>query len=211
MSPVRRRLLVVNPNTDARVTQWLADEARRVGGAAFDITAVNARSGLAAIQSEADISIAADAVAAAIAAHPDASGAIVGAFGDPGVEAARASNLMPVVGLGGAGIAGAAKGGRSFSIVTLGEAMRQPIRMKARAMGLEAALADIRILPFSIPDYVADRPRHRAAIAAAVSACPDGAVLLGGAPFAGLALALAQETGRIVLDGVAACVEALST
>lgn len=207
---MRRTLLIVNPNRDVRVTRWLADEARRVAGAAFEIEAVNAPSGLDALQSEDDIRTAAGAVAATIAGHRTASGAVVGAFGDPGVAAARLAARMPVVGLGATGIAAAAKGGRRFSIVTLGEAMRQPVQAKVQAMGFEAALANVHILPFSIPELVANRPGRRAAIAAAMRACPEGAVLLGGAPFAGLAFALAQETGRIVLDGVAACIEALS-
>lgn len=204
-----RRWLIVNPNTDVAVTRWLAEEARRVAGDDVEIVAVNADSGLAAIQTPADIDIAARAVAADVAAHGHASGALVAAFGDPGVMAARALGLMPIVGLGEAGMSAAGEGGRRFSILTLGAAMREPILAKAAALGLAESLAEVRVLPFSIPEMIADREARREEIAAAIRACKGDAVLLGGAPFAGMARALARETGRFVLDGVEAAVSEL--
>jgi len=36
-------------------------------------------------------------------------------------------------------------------------------------------------------------------------------VLLGGAPFAGMARGIARETGKIVLDGVEACIQMFTT
>ena len=45
----RLRLLIVNPNTSASVTRWLAEEAKRVAGEHVEVTAVNAPSGLSAI------------------------------------------------------------------------------------------------------------------------------------------------------------------
>jgi len=209
MNLARQQLLIVNPNTNADVTRWLADEARRLVGSTCEVVAVNADSGLAAIETPDDLRVAARAVARTVATFTDANGAIVGAFGDPGLEAARALDLMPVVGLGEAGIAAAARRAGRFSIVTLGEAMRGSILAKVRAMGFDSRIAGVHVLPFSIADLVADRRGRHAAIVAAVSACDEGAVLLGGAPFAGLAAGLSRETGRAVLDGVAACVEAL--
>ncbi len=71
----------------------------------------------------------------------------------------------------------------------------------------------VRFLPFSIPELIADRQAKRDAITAAVRACAEEdraeAVLLGGAPFAGLAASLAEETGAAVLDGVEASVARL--
>jgi allantoin racemase len=209
MSLARRRLLIINPNTNADVTRWLADEARRLVGSTCDVVAINADSGLAAIETPNDLRLAARAVALTVQMFADADGAIVGAFGDPGLETTRALGLMPVVGLGETGIAAAARSGQRFSIVTLGEAMRGSIIAKVRAMGRKGQVAGVHILPFSIANFVADRRGRFAAIAAAVCACEEGVVLLGGAPFAGLAAELARETGRDVLDGVEACLEAL--
>jgi Asp/Glu/hydantoin racemase len=209
MSLTRRRLLVVNPNTNANVTAWLAAEARRIAGDEFEVIAVNARSGLAAIETPWDIEIAGRAVAAEVAKH-EASGAIVAAFGDPGLAEARALGRMPVVGLGECGMRAAARSWRRFSIVTLGAAMRAAITAKLAAMGFAGQLDEIRLLPFSISELTADRDARRAEIVAAVRACRDRVVLLGGAPFAGMAREIEPESGKIVLDGVEAGVAALA-
>jgi allantoin racemase len=208
---MRNELLIVNPNTNLAVTGWLAEEARRVAGTAFDIVAVNARSGLEAIQTPEDIEIAAQAVSACVADRRGAAGAIVAAFGDPGLRASRALALMPVEGLGESGMRAAAADGGTFSIVTLGAAMRAPILARAAALGLSGQLVDVRVLPFSIPEMIANREARREEIAAAVASCAAGAVLLGGAPFAGMARWVSRETGRMVIDGVEAAVEAIVT
>jgi allantoin racemase len=203
----RRRLVIVNPNANARVTLWLADEARRVAGKTFEVVAVNARSGIEAIEKPEHLEVAACAVASEVAEHGGAAGAVVAGFGDPGLEAARALGLIPVAGLGESGMTAAALDGRRFSIVTLGAAMREPILAKAASLDLASQLAEVLALPFSIAEMVEDRDAARAEIVRAVLGCQDGAVLLGGAPFAGIAAGIARETGRIVLDGVEACIE----
>jgi allantoin racemase len=207
VNATRRRLVIVNPNTDARVSLWLAEEARRVAGTAFEVIAVNAESGIEAIETPEHLEIAARAVASEVAKHGGASGAIVGGFGDPGVEAAQALGLMPVAGLGESGMSAAAVGGRRFSIVTLGMAMREPILAKAASLDMAGQLAEVLVLPFSIAEMVRDRNATRAEILRAVRGCQDGAVLLGEAPFAGMAADIARETRRIVLDGVEASIE----
>ena len=206
------RLLIVNPNTNAAVTRWLGDEAARVAPEGTEIIAISAESGLAALQTPEDVEIAGRAVVRAIAAHArgrDLAGAVIAAFGDPGLAAARALGLTRVVGLGEAGIRAAASGGRRFSIVTLGAAMREPILAKAAALGVGANLVEVRVLPLSIPEMIADREGARALIMEAVRGCHGEAVLLGGAPFAGMAHDAARETGKVVLDGVEACVDAI--
>jgi allantoin racemase len=209
LSAARRRLVIINPNANVRVTLWLAEEARRVGGKAFDVIAVNSESGIDAVESPKHLAIAARAVVREVAKHAGTSGAIVAGFGDPGLEAARALGLMPVVGLGECGMRAAGLGGRRHSIVTLGTAMREPILAKAASLGLSSQLAEVLVLPFSIAEMVGDREAARPEILRAVRGCEDGAVLLGGAPFAGMAVSIAWETGRIVLDGVEACIEAV--
>jgi allantoin racemase len=208
MTGSRPRLLIVNPNTNIQVTAWLREEAARVAADDFDVIGVNAASGLAAIRTPDDSRKAAEAVADAVAAAGSAAAAIVGAFGDPGLARARTLSSIPVIGLGEAAMREAGKGGRRFSIVTLGAAMRDSIAGRAKSLRLERELVDILILSCSIPDLVEDRASHRNEILAATRACKGGAVLLGGAPFAGLGAEMTQETGKLTLDGVAACVAA---
>jgi allantoin racemase len=203
----RPRLLIVNPNTSASVTRWLAEEAKRVARGHVRIAAVNAPSGLAAIEKPDDLLRAAHAVVATIEREAGADAAIIGAFGDPGLSEARAQLSIPVVGLGEAGLRAAANGGR-FSILTLGEAMRAALAERVRSLGLEDRLAEIRIVPVTIPDMIANRDAHLAAIVDAIRACSGDAVLLGGAPLAGLGARMTEETGVTVLDGVEASVAA---
>ena len=205
------KLLLVNPNASQQVTLWLAQEARRVAGTTFDVIAVNAESGIEAIETPEQLALAARSVALEVVKHDGARGAIVGAFGDPGVEAARKLGLMPIAGLGESGMSAAGRGGLRFSIVTLGTAMREPILAKAGSLGLAGQLAEVHILPFSIAEMVRDRDAARAQVVRAVLACEDGVVLLGGAPFAGMAAGIARLTRRVVLDGVEACIEVIES
>jgi allantoin racemase len=203
----RIRLLIVNPNTSVSVTRWLAEEAKRVAGGRAEIAGVNAPSGLSAIQTPDDLLQAAKVIVGTIEADAAADVAIIAAFGDPGLTEARARLSIPVVGLGEAGL-GAAANGRRFSIVTLGEAMRAALVERVRSLGLEDRLAEIRILPVSIPEMIANREAHLGALDDAIRACAGDAVLLGGAPLAGLGVKMARETGLTVLDGVEASVTA---
>jgi allantoin racemase len=202
----RVRLLIVNPNTSASVTLWLAQEAKRGAGEDVEVTAVSAPSGLTAIQTVDELLRAERVVVATIEKNADVDAAIIGAFGDPGLAEARARLPIPVVGLGETGIRAAAADGRRFSIVTLGEAMRAALVERVRSFGLEVQLAEICVLPIPIPDMIANREAHIDAIAGAVRACTGDAILLGGAPLAGLGAKMTEKTGAIVLDGVEASV-----
>lgn len=201
----RLRLLIVNPNTSAPVTRWLAEEAKRVAGEHVEVTAVNAPSGLSAIQTPEELLQAARVVVDTIKNNVDFDAAIIGAFGDPGLTEARARLAIPVVGLGEAGLRAAANG-RRFSIVTLGEAMRAALIERVQSLGLDDRLAEIRVLPTPIPRMIADREAHYDAIAEAVRACAGDAILLGGAPLAGLGAKMTEKTAATVLDGVEASV-----
>jgi allantoin racemase len=202
----RIRLLIVNPNTSVSVTRWLAEEAKRVAGGRAEIAAVNAPSGLSAIQTPDDLLQAAKVIVGTIEADAAADVAIIAAFGDPGLTEARARLAIPVMGLGEAGLRAAAS--RRFSIVTLGEEMRAALVERVRSLGLEDRLAEIRILPVSIPEMIANREANLGALVDAIRACAEDPILLGGAPLAGLGVKMAKETGLTVLDGVEASVTA---
>jgi allantoin racemase len=207
----RNRLLIVNPNLNKDVTRWVSDEARRAANGRFEVLAVNAESGLYAIEAPADIERAAAAVAATLQDHAPIAGAVIAAFGDPGLVKARAHFSKPLVGLGEAGLRAAARNGRRFAIVTLGAAMRRSIEEKVASLGLSRQLAEIRILPVSISAAVADRSEleHMVGKEIAQLAGLAEAVLLGGAPFAGMAVGLTRQAAFPVLDGVADAVAAV--
>ncbi|MDR3494213.1 MAG: aspartate/glutamate racemase family protein, partial [Ancalomicrobiaceae bacterium] len=105
------RLLVANPNTSADITEKMATTARAIAGPRAAILPDTAPFGASALETEADLAVAADAVAAMLR-RADCDGAIIAAFGDPGLKAARAAAPMPVVGLGESGLIVAGEGGR---------------------------------------------------------------------------------------------------
>ena len=162
-----KRLLIVNPNTDARITGWLAAEARRVAGGRFEVEAINADSGLAALETPEHVRLAGEAVLRALRERrPDA--ALIAAFGDPGLAEARALGL-PVAGLGEAGLRAAAES--AFAVVTLGVAMGEAIRDRIAELGLSERFVTLRILPGSVADYVSDRDARLSEVAREVEAC----------------------------------------
>ena len=146
---------------------------------------------------------------------PAPSGAVIAAFGDPGLELVRGQCGKPVVGLGESGILAASGRGRRFSILTMGAAMRAPISSKVAELGVAEQFASLRFLPFSIAQFVENREAWRATMAIEARACfeDDGAevVLLGGAPFAGMAHSLGRELGLEILDGVGASIDRLTS
>jgi Asp/Glu/hydantoin racemase len=208
-------ILIVNPNTSEVVTAWLVAEARRVAADECTIVGVNAPSGVGAIQTPAELALAGTSVMATMDAHPDVDAVIIAAFGDPGLHGARAAEAAravprPVVGLAESGLLAAGQGGRRFAIVTMGTAMEDDVAARVASLGLARQVTATLFLPVVIPDLIADRAAKRSMIADAVRRCADQsdaeAVLLGGAPLAGLAAGLAEEMGIVVLDGVAASV-----
>ena len=92
-------------------------------------------------------------------AAPGAAAAIVGAFGDPGLAYAQTLTSIPVVGLGEAGMREAGKGGRPFSIVTVGAAMHNSIVCRAEGLGQEGQLVEILMLSCSVPGLGRNRAR----------------------------------------------------
>jgi allantoin racemase len=200
------RILLINPNTSESVTERLAAEARRVAPPGVHIQAVTAREGVSAIQTPDELAAAVPGVLAALKANADCDAAIIGAFGDPGLDEARAAAEIPVVGLGEAGMLAAGANGRRFSILTVGEVMRQAITDKIAQLGLTLQLASLRFLPHAVADVVRDRASLVSAIIGAIDDCAKRdraqAVLLGGGPFVGLASELGRRTTVPVLDGL---------
>jgi allantoin racemase len=83
-------------------------------------------------------------------------GAIVGCFGDPGVDAAREVCRMPVVGPGEAAMLLAASLGHRFAIVTVLDAIVQPLRRLAWSVGVLDKLAAVRAIGVPVLELYRD-------------------------------------------------------
>lgn len=207
------RLLVVNPNTSAKVTALLQQHVQREAGAGVQVRSVTARLGAAYIACEASYAVAAhaalDAWAAALAepgsAAPDA--VLIGCFGDPGLFALREASPVPVTGLAEAAFAEAAQHGR-FAIVTGGARWVPMLERLALALGHGGALAGIHTVAPTGAQLMADPASAQALLA---QACQEAAarwdaqaVIVGGAGLAGVAAAIQDQVHVPLVDSVGA-------
>jgi allantoin racemase len=207
----RRHILLINPNTSASITAALVVEARRLGGDKAEVEGVTAPFGSAVLECRAELVVAAHAVLEAIAAHTHFDAAVIGAFGDPGLEAAQDIAQAPVFGLGRSGLGAAAAAGRRFAIVTIGAQMRREIERAVAGQGLSNQLVAIRFLEGAVLEVARDRGAFSEALVGLANACvkENGAeaILLGGAPFAGMSVELAARIVVPVFDGLASAMQ----
>ncbi|ODP31370.1 aspartate/glutamate racemase family protein [Pandoraea sp. ISTKB] len=212
-------ILLINPNTSTATTQMMVDIARAYLASAMTsppavIGATVAR-GAPMIVDERDLAVAAEAVndpdIVALAAQAD--GVIVGAFGDPGIDALRAQLAVPVVGIGAASVREAAAGGRRFGIATTTPQLAESIASNVRKLGLGANFTGSRFTtgdPLALGDQPSQLERG---LAGAVEAClhEDGAqaVVIGGGPLGEAAQALGERFSIPVIGPVPAACRAL--
>jgi Asp/Glu/hydantoin racemase len=186
------RLLLLNPNTSAAVTERLAASARAAAAADTQIVPLTAPRGVPFIASRAEAQIAGAVVLEMLAEHHGRyDAAIIAAFADPGLLGARELFDVPIVGLAEAAMLTACMLGRRFSIVTFSTAMGPWFRECVDVHGLGGRCASIRMLdePFaSLASVQEEKERELVALAnRAVSEDEADVVILAGAPLTGLA------------------------
>lgn len=208
------RLLVINPNTSASVSDLLQRRVSAVAGAAHDVRTITARFGAPYIASEASYAVAQHATLDAWAAahangeRPDA--VLIGCFGDPGLFALREGAGVPVGGLAEASFLAASRRGR-FAVVTGGEAWRPMLERLVWALGYSTSLAGIHTVAPTGAQLARDPDGARSLLA---QACRDAAqrfgaqaVILGGAGLAGIATEIAGAVPVPIVDSVDAGAE----
>lgn len=187
------RVLVVNGNTTATLTDSLAGQARAFFGGAAHVRAVTAPFGPAYIASRAEAAISAHAVLAAVEseaarAEEPFDACVLACFGEPGIGAVRERLDAPVVGMAEASIMTAMQRGDRYAIVTVGQRWPGMLREQIRQLGLESRCAGILALPGNALDYASRSADSAAAVARALEqAEQQGAdvVIVAGAALAG--------------------------
>lgn len=205
------RLLLVNPNVTERITELMAAEARRAASATTEIVTATARFGALYIENRAEAAIAAHAALDVLAEHaPGCQAAIIAAFGDPGLAAARELLDIPVVGIAEAALLFAWTLGRRFSIVCLTPRLRTWYMECAAEHGLAGRLASVRALDVALSDIARAREdlgdRVLEQCARAVEEDDAEVIILGGGPLAGLARDSRARIPVPALDGVSCAV-----
>lgn len=203
------RLLLINPNTTAAITERLAERARALAPPGARVIARTAAFGRPYLSDEAGVAIAAHAVLDAwettCAAGEAPHAVLIGCFGDPGLFALREVAGVPATGLAEAAMREAARDGR-YAIVTGGAAWAPMLERLAFSLDLLGPLAAIETVAETGAQLAADPALARRVIGAAVgraAAHPGVArVIVGGAGLAGLADALADEAPVPLIDSV---------
>jgi Asp/Glu/hydantoin racemase len=205
------KLLLLNGNTDAAITERLATEARAMCGHA--IIPATARFGARYIASRAAAAIAGHAVLDALAEHVGPANpagydaVLIACFGDPGLEAARELSPIPVLGMAEASIAAARRLAPRIALLTGGAAWVPMLEEFARLRGLGPDQVRVAAVQ-PTGDMIARDPGGALALLAEAAraeiAAGAGAVVLGGAGLVGLAPRLRPLLPVPVLD----CLEA---
>lgn len=205
------KLLLINPNITEVMTEAMASEARRFASPGTDIVAVTAAFGTQYVENRAEAAIASHAVLDALAKHvAGCDAAIVCAFGDPGLAAAREFADIPVVGIEESAILAAWMLGRRYSIICLTPRLRTWYIECAHEHGLAGRLASVRALDAPIEDITRAKDQFRDLLVQhcmqAIEHDDAEVIIFGGGPIAGLAREVRDEIPVPTLDGVSSAV-----
>ena len=206
-----RRLLLINPNTTATITDRVVAAAREMAPD-VEFVGVTGRFGARYIASRAAYAVASHAALDAWAsAKGDFDAVILACFGDPGLDALRELSAKPVIGMADASLQAAIKVAKRFSIVTGGARWEGMLRDFVNERGLEERLASIRTVA---PTGGAIAAAPDAALTLLCDACvqcidQDGAdaVILGGAGLVGISARLKPHLDVPIIDGLEAAVQ----
>jgi len=204
------RLLMINPNTTASITERVVDVARRCAAPDTEILGATGRFGARYISSRSAAAIAGHAALDAWANAEPHDAVVLACFGDPGLDALRELSPKPVVGMADASIHAACMLGQRFAIVTGGERWVAMLEEFVAARGLAGRLAGVLALPQTGAAIAQDPDGALDALAAccrtAVSERAADCVILGGAGLAGLPARIAHRVEVPLVDCVIAAV-----
>ena len=202
------RILMINPNTTEAMTESMAKVATAAVPAGVEIVPLTATRGFPYIASRAEAQIAGGIVLEMIAAHGTGMDAVVvAAFGDPGLVAARDLFDVPVVGMAEAALLTAAMLGERIAVVTFSPHMVRWYEDCVRLAGLERRFTGVfcpEVAPANVNGVAQALRGDLIALAGRATVAGADVVILGGAPLAGLAPAIADETPGILVDPIAA-------
>jgi len=205
------RLLIVNPNTSADMTETIRTAAVAAAGPGVQVDACCPSAGPASIESQFDEIVSAyHALDTVLPVAHLYDGIVAACFSNhPLIGALREVLEQPVLGIMEAAILQALPLGHRFSIVTTSPRWQPLLEEGVRALGFEQRCASVRSSGLAVLDIAQLPPeqvRARLCDEARLAVKQDGAdvICLGCAGMAGLEEDVATATGVPVIDGVRA-------
>lgn len=206
------RILVVNPNTTASMTEKIALAANKAAAPGTEILATNPSYGPVSIEGYVDEVYSIPAMLDEMRRHgPACSGAVIACFDDTGLDAARCLMAGPVVGIGEAAFHCASLIAGRFAVVTTLSRSVPAIEHNLVRYGLASRCSSVRAS--EVPVLALEDPGSNAyaEIIATIRRARDedqcDAVVLGCAGMTDLATNLSIEAGLPVIDGVGCAVK----
>ncbi|MBY3133004.1 aspartate/glutamate racemase family protein [Rhizobium laguerreae] len=206
------RILIVNPNTTASMTEKAATAARAVAASGTEIIAATSRMGPVSIEGHYDGALAIPGLLAELKERQTAGydAAVIACFDDTGLEAARSFADVPILGLCESAVVTAGFLAQRFTVVTTLERSRVLIDNLVRRYGMgdraKVRASDIPVLELEDAGSGAIG-KLRAEIERALLEDGAEAIVLGCAGMTDLARELQDIYGVPVVDGVAAAVK----
>ncbi|MEJ8279977.1 aspartate/glutamate racemase family protein [Pseudonocardia spirodelae] len=208
------RIVVVNVNTTASVTDAIAASARSVAAPGTEIVGLTPRFGAESVEGNLESYLAAVGVADAVARHRDSGepfdAVIQAGYGEHGREGLQEMLDVPVVDITEAAAATAMYLGHRYAVVTTLDRTVPLIEDRLLLAGLDRRCASVRASGLAVLELEQDPDRAVAAIVeqARLAVEDDHAevICLGCGGMAGLDATVRAETGVPVVDGVQAAV-----
>ncbi len=203
------RILLANPNTSTALTARMAAVAAQALPVDVRLSSATAPRGFPYISNRSEAQVAGTITLEMLARQgKGVDAAIIAAFGDPGVRAARDLMPYPVIGVAEAAMLSAAMLGERFAILAFTWRMQGWYRDCVHQVGLERRFAGFRAPTHAPRSPETAQDDLRDALLECVRACRerDGAdvVIVAGAPLAGFAQNAAAETGVLLVDPILA-------
>lgn len=210
------RILLLNPNTTVAMTDRMMAVASQAAQPGTELVPATAPRGVPYIASRSEAQIGGAVVLEMLAErHRSIDAAIVAAFGDPGLMAARELFDVPVVGMAEAAMLTACMLGGRFSIVSFSPTLAPWFKECVEMHKLTERCASIRTLTGPVEDVVAVQEQKEDLL---VELClkaveEDGAeiIVLAGAPLVGLASRIKNRVPVPVVDQIIAAVKQAET
>lgn len=206
------RILIVNPNTTASMTEKAAIAARAVAASGTEIIAATSRMGPVSIEGHYDGALAIPGLLSELRERQGEGydAAVIACFDDTGLEAARSFADVPILGLCESAVVTAGFLAQRFTVVTTLERSRVLIDNLVRRYGMgeraKVRASDIPVL--ELEDAASGAiGKLRAEIERALAEDGAEAIVLGCAGMTDLARELQEIYGVPVVDGVAAAVK----
>ncbi len=204
------RILVVNPNTTASMTQKIGAAAQRVAAPGTTIVAVQPHSGPASIEGYYDEALSLAGLLQIVREARDFDAVVIACFDDTGLDALRCLTDKPVVGIGEAGYRIASMLSNKFSVVTTLARSVPALEHNLRRYGMQHQCQRVRSSEVAVLDLEEAQPealqKIRDEIACAIRDDRAEAIVLGCAGMADLAQSMSVAFGVPVLDGLACAI-----